>query len=169
MSRQQISNVWLHFTRNKERKIAKCNKCKKKYKTSGNTSNLRDHLKIFHAELESTVLNEDDIHDASTSSVTITSFFKKQTAYDLNSHRNLELDKALVFMVCKDYQPFSTVEDVGFKNVIKLLDPRYDLPSKKTLANVLLKRQYEENKIKLLSIFEEVSYISLTCDLWTSR
>jgi hypothetical protein len=134
--------------RNKERKIAKCNKCKKKYKTSGNTSNLRDHLKRFHAELESTEPSE---NDASTS-VTITSFFKKQTAYDLNSHRNIELDKVLVFMVCKDFQPFSIV-DVGFKNVIKLLDPRYDIPSKKILANVLLKIQYEENEIKLLAIF----------------
>jgi hypothetical protein len=130
---------------------------------------LRDHLKRFHAELESTEPCEDDIHDASTSSVTITSFFKKQTAYDRNSHRNLELDKALVFMVCNDFQPFSIVEDVGFKNCIKLLDPRYDLPSRKTLTNVLLKRKYEENKIKLLSIFEEVFYISLICELWTSR
>lgn len=76
MSRRHISNVWLHFTRNKNRSIAKCNKCKKEYKTSGNTSNLRDHLKRFH-ELESTEQSEDDIHDANTSSLTISSFFKK--------------------------------------------------------------------------------------------
>lgn len=169
MSRRHISNVWLHFTKNKERSIAECNKCKKVYKTSGNTSNLRDHLKRFHPELESTEPSEDDIHDASTSSGTITSFFKKQTVYDRNSHRKLELDKALVFMVRKDFQPFSIVDDVGFKNFTKLLDPRYDLPSRKTLTNVFLKKQYEESKIKLLAIFEGVLYISLTCDLWTSR
>lgn len=72
-------------------------------------------------------------------------------------------------MVSKDFQPFSIVDDVGFQNVIQLLDPRYDLPSRKTLTDVLLIRQYEESKIKLLAIFEEVSYFSLTCDLWTSR
>jgi len=102
---------------------------------------LKDHLKRFHAELESTEPNGDDIHDANTSSIIITSFFKKQTAYDRNSHRKLELEKVLVFMVCKDFQLFSIVDDVDFKNFIKLLDPRYDLPSRKTLTDVLSKRQ----------------------------
>jgi len=46
-------------------------------------------------------------------------------------------------MLSKDFQPFSIVEDVGFKNFIKLLDPRYDLPSRRTLTDVLLNRQYE--------------------------
>lgn len=42
-------------------------------------------------------------------------------------------------MICKDFQPFSVVEDDGFKNFIKLLDPRYNLPSRTTLRDNLLK------------------------------
>lgn len=79
------------------------------------TSNLRDHLKRFHAELESTEPSEHDIHDANTSSVTFKSFFKRQTTYDRDGHRKLELDKALVFMVCKDFQLFMIVDDVGLR------------------------------------------------------
>lgn len=89
--------------------------------------------------------------------------------YDRNSTRKLELDTALVNMVCEDFQPFSIVEDAGFKHFFKLLDPRYDLPSRRTLTDVLIKRQYVENKIELLTIINKVSYISLTFDLWASR
>lgn len=40
------------------------------------------------------------------------------------------VDDALVDMVIKDSQPFSIVEDVGFKELIHVLDPSYVLPSR---------------------------------------
>lgn len=141
---------------------------KKGYKTIGNTSNLKDHIKRFHAKLETHESCVENTNNACSSGL-ITRYFKKQNVYDRHSQRKLELDKALVLMVCQDFQPFFIVDDVGFKHFIKLLDPRYELPSRRTLTDILLKRYYEESKNKLSAIFEEVSCISLTCDLWTSR
>lgn len=83
MVRRKISSVWSHFTLNKIKNIAKCNKCKKEYKTSGNTTNLRDHLNRFHST-ESEDEDEDII--SSTSTPKIPSFFKKQNMYDSNNH-----------------------------------------------------------------------------------
>ena len=40
------------------------------------------------------------------------------------------VDEALVNMVVKDSQPFSIVEDVGFKELIHALDPTYILPTR---------------------------------------
>ncbi|XP_046868573.1 uncharacterized protein LOC124461026 [Drosophila willistoni] len=47
----KISDVWNYFKRSDDKKFAKCLNCEKEYKTSGNTSNLRDHLKRFHPSL----------------------------------------------------------------------------------------------------------------------
>ena len=40
------------------------------------------------------------------------------------------MDEALVNMVVNDSQPFSIVEDVGFKELIHALDPTYILPTR---------------------------------------
>lgn len=45
--------------------------------------------------------------------------------------RKQKLDEALVDMIVKDGQPFSIVEDEGFQNFIKILDPSYSIPSHK--------------------------------------
>ncbi|KAJ8897964.1 hypothetical protein PR048_003322 [Dryococelus australis] len=71
----------------------------------------------------------------STPTVTIASFFKKQKLYDPESHRKIELDRNLALMVACDIQPFSIVEDKGFRAFFKSLDPKYELPSKTTLRN----------------------------------
>ncbi|KAG5865322.1 hypothetical protein JTB14_007234 [Gonioctena quinquepunctata] len=45
--RKKISFVWNAFKKYNDKKFAKCVYCSKEYKTSGNTSHLKDHLKIF--------------------------------------------------------------------------------------------------------------------------
>ncbi|KAJ8883715.1 hypothetical protein PR048_015569 [Dryococelus australis] len=72
-------------------------------------------------------------------------------------------------MVACDFQPFNLVEDKVFRAFVKSLDPKYELPSKTTLRNKLLPQIYEECKTKLLIMLEKASYVSVTCDLWSSR
>jgi len=35
-------------------------------------------------------------------------------------------------------RPFSVVEDTGFRDILKAFDPRYKLPSRRKLQNVLM-------------------------------
>ncbi|KAJ4933657.1 hypothetical protein JOQ06_030481 [Pogonophryne albipinna] len=78
-----------------------------------------------------------------------------------------ELDGALVNMVVKDSQPFSIVDDCGFKELVALLDPRYTLPSRRVLKEMVVKR-YEEEKMKAKALMQRVEAVSLTADMWTS-
>nr|XP_036669721.1 zinc finger BED domain-containing protein 4-like isoform X1 [Drosophila suzukii] len=96
-------------------------------------------------------------------------FVLRSDAYDPKSSRKIELDKCLAKMVSSDIQPFSIVDDNGFKNFIKLLDPKYILPSRTTLQNVVTKNLYEEALSKLKGKLSTVQYCSLTTDCWTSR
>lgn len=41
------------------------------------------------------------------------------------------LDEAVANLIVKDSQPFSVVEDEGFRELIHLLDPTYVLPTRK--------------------------------------
>jgi len=72
-------------------------------------------------------------------------------------------------MIAVDVQPFSCVEDEGFKELMKAMDPRYKLPSRSHLRDVVLPSQYEELKNKLYVILANVDFLALTTDMWTSR
>lgn len=57
--KNKSSKVLSFFRRSTDNKFAKCLNCDKEYRTSGNTSNLSDHLKRFHYRLISNDINED--------------------------------------------------------------------------------------------------------------
>lgn len=79
------------------------------------------------------------------------------------------LDDGLLKLFYIDCRPFSMVEDVGFKNFIKLLNPSYTLPSRKTLSNTSLPFLYEKcvNDMKI-QIKADALSVCLTTDCWTS-
>jgi len=78
-------------------------------------------------------------------------------------------DKKFVGMLIKDIQPISMCNDEGFIEFIHELDPYYQLPSKKTIQQ-LLAESYNQIKTILVKKFnEEIISCSLTTDLWTAR
>lgn len=180
--KSKISQVWKYFKTSDDKKFAKCINCGKEYKTSGNTSNLHDHLKRYHSGLEIHVpdsstpaISADTDNIASTSSScrssmhSVASYFKRAVLYDTNSKRKNDIDKALTEMIAKDVQPYNIVENEGFVNYSQVLDPRYKLPSKTHLRDVLMLNMFKETSAKLTTMLEGISDISVTCDLWTSR
>ncbi|KAJ4944601.1 hypothetical protein JOQ06_013144 [Pogonophryne albipinna] len=65
--------------------------------------------------------------------------------------------------------PIYTVEKPGFINMIKVLDPRYVLPSRKFFSEVTLPQLYNSTRQRVAKELEEVSFYSATTDLWSSR
>ncbi|XP_053968686.1 E3 SUMO-protein ligase ZBED1-like [Anastrepha ludens] len=98
----------------------------------------------------------------------VESYFKRAVLYDSNSKRKTDIDKALTEMVAKDVQPYNIVENEGFVQYTQVLDPRYKLPSKTHLRDVLMLNYFKETSAKLSVILQNVSDITITCDLWTS-
>ncbi|XP_053969981.1 E3 SUMO-protein ligase ZBED1-like [Anastrepha ludens] len=120
--RQRVgrSSVWGHFEKINNGMSAKCRSCGKMYKTSGNTSNLFDHLKRAHPG---------------------------QRVNDLS---------------------ITSVEDPEFRDFIKLFDPRYKLPSRTTLSNVMMTNLFDEQKPKLKNLLSKINHCAITTDMWTS-
>lgn len=96
---------------------------------------------------------------------TMSSFIpKKITIGDKN-----KIDNAILNLISWDFQPFSVVEDKGFKNLMQVCAPSYKIPSRKYFSNTLLPALYEEKKNNLkIKLENEALSVCLTTDSWTS-
>ncbi|XP_030760921.1 zinc finger BED domain-containing protein 1-like [Sitophilus oryzae] len=177
--RQKISKVWKFFKRSSDKKLAKCLDCGKEYKTSGNTSNLNDHLNRFHPNLLRNIPVDSEFGDdcpstfagsnTRSSSRSVSPFFRRQIEYSDNSLRKKQLDNALTLMIASDFQPFNIVNDTGFRIFVNLMDPRDVLPSKFTIREKIMKQIYDDSHQMLKDILKNVKYVAITSDSWSSR
>ncbi len=63
-----------------------------------------------------------------------------------NSVRRAKIDETLVKMLATDLQPATIVEDEGFRRFLKVLDPKYEPPSRRTIMRERLPNLYSEKK-----------------------
>lgn len=222
------SIVWRYFEKCKTPEFSQCLLCPKKVRSSGNTSNLKCHLRSLHPKefnilfevkensnektdlksiesnpeenvLESHIpssprastsaesavysVNDNELSFSSCSSSVSTLSLKhqKQKAYAAqpkinHSFKNVfswseggtqfnKMTTAIVYMICKDFQPISIVEDEGFKHLIVTAVPQYKIPSRKTIST-LLDKKYD----LMVSVFKEKiqdKTFTITADIWT--
>ncbi|KAK0147692.1 Zinc finger BED domain-containing protein 1 [Merluccius polli] len=70
-------------------------------------------------------------------------------------------------MVVKDLQPFTIVEDQGFRAFVNKLEPNYVLPSRKALTE-MVDEKYTSTKETVKAEVQKAVSVSLTADMWTS-
>ncbi|CAI6376400.1 unnamed protein product [Macrosiphum euphorbiae] len=78
------------------------------------------------------------------------------------------IDQQITRFIVKHFHPFSLVEQVEFRKLIKMLVPNYTVPTRKTVANSLLMQLYESVYQKVKLDVQNVSAVSITTDAWTS-
>uniref|UniRef100_A0A0A1XSV1 Zinc finger BED domain-containing protein 1 n=1 Tax=Zeugodacus cucurbitae TaxID=28588 RepID=A0A0A1XSV1_ZEUCU len=97
---------------------------------------------------------------------TIPSGFKKTK---LSTKTRKEIDDALSMLFIKDLQPFSIVEDVGFREFVKALNPEYQLPSRHAISNTIISVVYETCIAQMREKISEGAKFCITTDCWTSH
>ena len=180
-NRRNVSDIWKHMTK-VSATLVKCNICSHSFKYSGGTSNLRRHLDKNHMLGAPVVLKNDDPETADlftpgTSKPTekrmcqgtLPVALAKVKKYEPDSTKKRKLDGLVLDLVTQDLQPFSVVEDRAFKNLVSGLDPRYDLPCRKTISSKLLPAKYIEEKTVLKNTWKDIDQVAVTTDSWTSR
>lgn len=86
----------------------------------------------------------------------------------LNVRRNNEIDRQLLMLITKEYQPFSIVEDMEFRKFVQILNPAYSLPTRKTLSESLLPKTYHEIYEIVKEDIKTAEAVCVTTDGWTS-
>ena len=176
------SVIWQWFGYRKEdveQKTIICKQCRKTIATkASSTTNLFHHLKSHPLQNEecqkqrmaqSPSTSNQTHKQPAQKQMTLASSFSKAVPYEKKSQKWKEITAAVTHYIAKDMAPISVVEKPGFKNLVKTLDPKYQLPSRKFFAEKALPELYISEREKLAHTLTDVTFYSSTTDLWSSR
>nr|XP_033494242.1 succinate--hydroxymethylglutarate CoA-transferase isoform X5 [Epinephelus lanceolatus] len=94
---------------------------------------------------------------------------QQQKKYDKSSKEAKMLNRAAAEFICLDEVPIYTVEKSGFRELVRKLNNRYQLPGRNFFMFNEIPKLYTETREAVRSELEESKYFSCTTDLWTSR
>lgn len=98
---------------------------------------------------------------------TLVETVKTLESYSECGSKYLKITNSILYMICRDYQPISIVENEGFQNLIKQLSGGlYKIPSRKTI-NALLDKKYTAVSNLFRQKIQTLSSYTITTDIWT--
>ena len=141
-SRKNQSCVWRWFTK-ESRKQSCCTVCHRKMKmTAGSTSSFTRHLTPYHKEVyNNTEMGAKDSSTyTSTNTSTETGWEQPATIsmLDKNAPRAEKLANAIARMIVLDCYPFSLLGDKGFRALLQVAEPRFNIPNRTTFAQDII-------------------------------
>nr|XP_022907521.1 zinc finger BED domain-containing protein 1-like [Onthophagus taurus] len=91
---------------------------------------------------------------------------------DINTFLNTgakaaKITNAIIFMICKDCQPISVVDNDGFKQVLRITAPHYTIPHRSTITR-MIDSKYEVLSKVIKEELANVKNITLATDVWTN-
>ena len=89
--------------------------------------------------------------------------------WDINDFRAQRVHRLIGEMIAIDTQPFSIVENEGFTNLLKALEPRYSLPSRRHMTETVLPRIMAGVTACVKLEIANVKWFSFTTDIWSTR
>ena len=144
---------------------AKCKYCSKAITASVKvTTNWWRHLNRIHPQ----ILKEKEALSHSQQQ-TLSHLIKDHKKYDSKNPKQIQASDALVNFIAEDLIPLAIVDSKKFMKFVEVLDPSYQVPSRKHMSGVLLKKKYAEVKQKVLGKLSKEKYIHLIIDLWSNR
>ena len=166
------SPIWDHFVVGEDTKFVLCRICKQSVSRGGcntktyNTTNLVQHLKAKHSEqhvefkkaLES---REEDKGKGKAAlwQISLPEASERVQIWDVNNPRAQQIHQRVTEMIALDSQPFSIVEDPGFIRLVRELESRYSLPSRKYVTGKILPQIH--SKVKAAVNKQLPVYVSL--------
>lgn len=145
--RLATSDVW-EFV---DKATRKCPSCGKIFKKSTGTSSIRSHLQnhgILLVKAKQTSLDN----------------FVKRHSQKIQ----LEKTQKVVEWIVLDLQPFKVVEGEAFREMVSKLDPQYQVPSRETIKNAIIK-SFEDRKTVVKNFIKNIpGKVALTTDIWSS-
>ena len=185
--RAKRSAVWDYFVINVvDESEASCSICPVDVPRGGkdvksyNTSNMRRHLETKHPEefsqLQAKEKEEKERGKTSSSlsicgssdQPTIIESFTKTQPLAFDNPRAKAITRRIGEMIVLDSEPFTVVSHTGFSRLLKILEPRYKLPSEKYFSETLIPEMYQKVCLKVRDLLSSISNVSVTTDIWSS-
>lgn len=97
---------------------------------------------------------------------TLKSSFRSISEFGETGAKGIRITNAILYMMCKDAQPFQIVENKGFLNLMKVAAPLYKVPSRFTFKR-MLEDKFTVIQKYFLDKLKTVTNYTLTTDIWT--
>lgn len=192
MTSKTYSGVWNYFrVMENDASKAQCTLCDKVLSRGRSdrpkdfsTSSLLTHLRSQHRRDYNEMLerkSEQESNAASVSSfmvpvlkpnpqqLSISETWDRAKVWDINSSNAQRVHTAIARMIATDMEPYQIVERQGFRNLLKTVEKRYELPSRKYFAETVIPGLCENLRAKIASMVNEATYLSFTTDTWTAE
>ena len=170
--KNRTSIVWQYFgfpKGQKEGKKAYCKICKTGVVHAGGTTNLRNHLHMWHRLIHDELYKDSAAVAEATSSSTLDDFVSKRVIpLPQSSEKVKKLTCAVCDMIARDIRPISIVNDTGFLNLLKEAEPQYIVPYRTTITRNL-NELYTSEKRRIRGIVASAEFVSCTTDMWSSH
>ena len=177
------SVIWDFFSVSEDTKYAICTTCQAEVSRGGGstksytTTNLVSHL-AKHPDVNKQYFERKSAKEAPTLKVTRKRKIEQQLSleetqelskpWDINDARSQRVHKRIGEMLAVDCQPLSMVEDVGFKRVLQILEPRYKCPSRKYFTDTIVPKINTGMKKEVSKLIGGAKRISFTTDIWSN-
>ena len=89
--------------------------------------------------------------------------------FSATHNSQIAITNAIVRMLITDIRPLYTVENEGFKNLIKVLEPRYTMVSRQHIQMKLIPNLFDRVCDKLKSLLDSAGTVNITLDIWSNR
>lgn len=88
--------------------------------------------------------------------------------YALNRKETNKIDKALAYFIATKMMPYSVVDKKGYRRFVKVLQPSYQLPSRKSLTEKMIPDKFLTTQATIKSELQKAEFFLFTTDAWTS-
>lgn len=142
-----------------------CKHCKTRLPyTTSNTLNMMCHLKRHH---NNKLLQTPATKRVKEGQTSIQRSFA--ATWSQSSAKAQEITRCIGVFIAKDMRPFSVVDNVGFRELVRVLEPRYHIPSRPHFSQEVVPALYCEAKAKVVDGLKKAENVAITTDGWTSR
>ena len=135
--------TWDYFDKAADNLTCKCKECGITITCGdGSPTNANHHLQRKHPNIYEEMEKKKNAIKPSVppknKAQTKLSAFVKHDYYNKNSDRQLLLEEKTANMIALDLQPFSVVNQPGFRGLVSALDPRFKLPSREAFSRTII-------------------------------
>uniref|UniRef100_A0A8C5PW74 BED-type domain-containing protein n=1 Tax=Leptobrachium leishanense TaxID=445787 RepID=A0A8C5PW74_9ANUR len=169
-----MSAVWKYFKICEDNpRMAECKLCSAKISRGGvkvsayNTSNLIKHLKLKHKS----EYGEFAAGSSSTQQPTLQETLARRQKLARDNPRAIKITEVLTQFIVLDDQPLSVVDNLGFRRLLNLLEPKYEIPSRRYVTDVILPQIHDTVKKHIKTMLQDdidIKWFSFTTDIWSS-
>ena len=162
--RSEEPSVWDHFIKNPlDGSKPTCRKCRQVVSRGRSTSKAKSwgngplwtHLKQCRPS------------SSPTTQLSLQQTFTRSTPLQKDGAKAQAITHAIGMMVAVDLRPYSIVENEGFRELLKILEPRYSIISRKELTNNVIPELFSDLKEKIKKSLESSeSRVNFTTDMW---